>query len=89
MNTIFSKKIDTTLEAGRYLGDFNIDNWALTKQQALDILNKFKDLQVGLAGGDVIKEENGVFGFTGDSWHCNRQSEEQYTICSASPILHG
>ncbi len=78
MNTVFSKRIDSILQIGIYLEDFHIYNWALTKDQALNILDELEKIQAAIVGGDVLRNENHVYSYTGDSWYCNRESGEPF-----------
>ncbi|HTN46303.1 MAG TPA: Imm40 family immunity protein [Flavipsychrobacter sp.] len=74
----FSNKIDNILNRGIDLHDSDIHNWALTKSQLLEILEKFLDAKIAIAGGDVMNSINGQIGFSGANWYCDKKEDEHY-----------
>ncbi|MGN6510373.1 MAG: Imm40 family immunity protein [Chitinophaga sp.] len=75
---VFSEKIDKILSVGINLHDSQIHNWALTKDQALEVLDKFDDAKISVLGGDVMDNINGEMGFSGAGWHSDREKDETY-----------
>ena len=75
-----SKKevISSILKVGISLHDEGINNWALTKSQALIAIQDLKDSSIIIAGGDVL-EKNGEFEapvYNHDNWYCDQQDNE-------------
>lgn len=70
MRTIWSDKIDGILKVGQLLDNTGISNWALTKKQALDVLEEFAASEISVLGGDVYEDIDGVIQSNYDSWYC-------------------
>lgn len=70
------KQIDELLKRGHYLSGVGINNWAFSKEGALEILNQFEELQVCILGGDVCELTNSIIQPNYDNWYCNRLSNE-------------
>lgn len=69
-------KINELLNKGISLQGIGINNWAFSKDDALDILNRFEELQVSILGGDVCELINNRIQPNYDNWYCNRLSNE-------------
>jgi len=75
-NIRYSPEIDAILSVGLSLSEFGINSWALTKEQALAALQKFKLKGIPILGLDVLKLENGIVDYTYDSSCYNRSEGE-------------
>ncbi len=75
----FSNKIDNILNVGIGLHDSYINNWALTKDQVLDVLQKLEVEGIAIFGGDVMVETGGQIGFESSSWHSDIKKDEKYS----------
>lgn len=79
MGTIWSKPVDSILSVGRCLDEAGVQNWALSRDQALRALNDLQRLGIPILGGDVYLLANGTLRLTHDSWYCNRDDGEACT----------
>ena len=70
------KQIDELLKKGHSLHEAGINNWAFLKKDALEVLNRFEELNVFILGGDVYVLSYDFFQPNYDDWHCNRFSNE-------------
>lgn len=70
MKTVWSDKIDTLLQNGLSLEKIGVRNWALQKNEALLVLQKFEEMRVAILGGDVCELKEGIVQYNYDSWHC-------------------
>ena len=52
---IWSKKVESIISSGVALHDTGVSNWALSKEQALDALDKFEAEKISVLGGDVYE----------------------------------
>jgi hypothetical protein len=75
----FSNKIDNILNVGISLHDSYINNWALTKDHVLDVLQKFEVEGIAIFGGDVMDGAGGQIGFESSSWHSDKKKDEKYS----------
>lgn len=80
------KEINELLEKGHSLHEAGINNWAFSKEGALEILNRFEDLQISILGGDVFELTNSIVQPNYDNWYCNRLSNETDIEFSKSSI---
>ena len=71
-----TKIVKDRLSCGIALNHFGINNWALTKEQVLDLLNEFKRYNVIILGGDIIKLKKEDVEYTYDNWSCNKRKKE-------------
>ena len=76
MKTIWSITIDEILKIGKPLANVGVFNWALTKGQALEVLDKFLTLQIPILGGDVYENIDGKLQPNLDNWYCEPKKEE-------------
>lgn len=75
-NIILSDIINAILSKGVSLESIGSKNRALSKQEALNALNQFKELQVPVLGGDVCELFGGVVIYNYDNWFCDRSPNE-------------
>jgi hypothetical protein len=71
MEIVWSKKIDEILKIGQPLDNVGVHNWALTKIQALNVIDQFLDYNVAILGGDVYENIDGIIQSNYDSWFCD------------------
>jgi Immunity protein 40 len=64
------------LKVGISLEPIGINNWALSKEDAIKALDKLHQLQIPVLGGDVCENIEGVLRYNYDNWYCDRQSNE-------------
>lgn len=69
-------QINELLKKGRSLQGVGINNWAFSKEDALNILDRFEELEVSILGGDVCELINNSIQPNYDNWYCNRLSSE-------------
>src|SRR5688572_6073976 len=76
MQVVWSNKIDEILKVGYQLTEIGLNNWALTKSQALSALEKFLEYGIPVLGGDVCENIDGVVRPNYDNWYCEPISDE-------------
>ncbi len=79
MKTVYSNRIDDILKIGYSLSGIGVSNWALKKDDALNALTKFAELQVPVLGGDVCELTDGVILYNYDNWCCEQMQGELKT----------
>jgi len=79
MFRMWSDAIVAILNQGISLEDYGTRNWALTRGQALEALDKLKLLQVPVSGGDVYIYTNGRYVPTYENWYFENQNDQNYT----------
>lgn len=85
MEQMWQKKIADILKTGKPLFEIGINNWALTKSEALTAIKQLDALGIGILGGDVYALTDEVFVSTYDNWYCDRgPNEEPLTFLSRS-----
>lgn len=72
MKVIWSEKIDSILSYGYSLSQIGVNNWALTKEEALLALDKLLEIQVPILGGDVYHKSGETFHSNYDNWYCDQ-----------------
>lgn len=72
----WSKSIDAILSVGRWMGESNDYNWALTREQALNALDQLENEGIGVLGGDVLELREGILKYNYDNWHCDPEENE-------------
>jgi hypothetical protein len=77
MNQVWQKNIEEILKTGKPLFEIGINNWALTKIEALNAIEQFYSLEVAILGGDVYAIRNEMFVSTYDNWYCDRLPQEE------------
>ena len=70
------KKVESIISCGMALHDTGVNNWALTKQQALSVLDKFEAEKIYVLGGDVYELVDGELESNYDNWYCDRETDE-------------
>jgi hypothetical protein len=68
---VYSEEADAILSVGIWLGPEH-RNWALTKEQALAAIDRLRDANFILLGGDVLNEPEKNFSHAYDNWHFER-----------------
>jgi hypothetical protein len=76
MNNKTLKQINKLLKRGLSLDGIGVNNWAFSKESALNILDRFEELQVTILGGDVLELINGNIQHNYDNWYCNKLPDE-------------
>jgi hypothetical protein len=72
-NIIWSKAVDAIFkEKGIPLFDIIDNNWAFTKENILDVVEKLKEIQIPILGGDVFVKRKGMIRFGNANWYCNK-----------------
>ncbi len=61
---------------GLSLESIGINNYALTREQALNFISDFKIKQIAVLGGDVVEIENGKPKLTRENWYCDKNDSE-------------
>jgi len=90
VHNIWSEKIDNILKVGVSLHSIGVDNWALTKSQAFDVIAKFKADGVPILGGDVYCERDNCIEISYDNWWCDAtpgEAESEYVVRSNAVAL--
>ncbi|EMM83588.1 Imm40 family immunity protein [Leptospira interrogans] len=76
MDDCWPHKIYEVLNIGVHLSDAGVNNWALTKDQALMALEKFLKLDIPILGGDVYEYKNGIIESNYNNWYCDPDEGE-------------
>lgn len=71
-----SEKIESVVSCGISWDDFGVNNWALTKEQALSALDRFSLENIFVLGGDVYQLVDGNLESNNDNWYCDRNGGE-------------
>lgn len=69
-------KVESIISSGIALHSVGVSNWALSKEQALDALDKFEAEKISVLGGDVYELNNGEPESNYDNWYCDREPDE-------------
>lgn len=80
------EKMKSILSCGISLHDFGVNNWALTKAQALVVFNKLEQENRSVLGGDVFQIVNGMPESNYDNWYCDRLEGEDSNSYSSRSI---
>lgn len=72
----WSKKVESIISSGVALHDTGVSNWALSKEQALNALDKFEVEKISVLGGDVYELNDGELESNYDNWYCDREPDE-------------
>ena len=67
---------ENILSIGVPLEKFGVQNFGLTREQALSVLDKFRCSGIAILGGDVYRISNGKLEPTYDNWYCDRENSE-------------
>ncbi|MDI7175390.1 Imm40 family immunity protein [Leptospira santarosai] len=76
MDYLWPREIYEILNIGVHLSDVGVNNWALTKDQALLALEKFLKLDIPISGGDVYEYRKGIIESNYNNWYCNPDKME-------------
>ena len=85
MEMVWPEIIVEILKNGIPLREIGINNWALSKNETLEAIDKFKKLGIPVLGGDVCQKIDSVMRLSYDNWYCNKNEEEtieEFTIRS-------
>ena len=85
-----SSKIKQILSEGFCLQKYGINNWALTENQALLAIEKIKELNIAILGGDACFRSNGIFQLNYDNWYVEKklsESKKDYSYRSATETI--
>jgi Immunity protein 40 len=72
----FTEEANRILESGFSLSNIGIENWALSKEQALVALEDLTKLNATVLGGDVVQFVQNVPRLTYDNWFCEIEDGE-------------
>lgn len=84
------KEIVSILSVGRSLKDDGINNWGLTRNQALKAIDQLFNLKIPVLGGDLLKVINGRSNHTYDNWSCDQndgESDADYLVRSKTEAM--
>lgn len=76
---VWSIKVDKILSKGISLESIGVRNWALSQQEALQVLSSFVELQIPILGGDVCEFVDGNIQYNYDNWYCDRLPNESHS----------
>ncbi|HYD34969.1 MAG TPA: Imm40 family immunity protein [Vitreimonas sp.] len=83
----WSEIIKEILSVGVPLHNKGVDNWALTKEQALLAAEQLMNLKISILGGDVYELSDGEIIPTYDNWYTQRlinENKEEYLLRTIS-----
>jgi hypothetical protein len=73
---VLPKQIYDILNVGIYLNSIDVNNWALTREQALAAISKLAELQIPILSGEIYKKTNNSFEILYDNWYSNKNATE-------------
>lgn len=82
MLRIWNDAIVAILSQGISLEEYGTRNWALTRGQALDALDKLTLIGVPISGGDVYIYSNGKYVPTYENWYFESKNGQNYAESS-------
>ncbi|MBP6390686.1 MAG: hypothetical protein KA175_07050 [Flavobacteriales bacterium] len=74
--SIRNSVIELLSREGRTLSSIGVNDWALTRDQALVIISEFDAMNVAILGGDVFEDKEGRIAHTYENWYCDRRLDE-------------
>lgn len=72
----WSEDVRNILAGGIPLSSIGVDNWALTKEQAMLALEEFERRNMPVLGGDVYELVDAYPEPNYDNWYCDRNANE-------------
>jgi hypothetical protein len=72
-----SEKVNVILSRGVSLTGIGVNNWVLTKSQAMQALCELEALGVPVLGGDVYELSDDGFSANYDNWYCDKRDDEE------------
>ncbi|MCJ9753646.1 Imm40 family immunity protein [Neorhizobium sp. BETTINA12A] len=78
MLRMWNNAIVDILSQGIWLGDYGTRNWALTRGQAIDALDRLSLIGVPVSGGDVYIFFDGKYVSTYENWYFEDQGGQDY-----------
>ena len=79
MKYTWSAKIDYILQVGKSLENIGINNWGLTSEQFLVVIDQFLKNDIAILGGDIYVIRNDNIEPSYDNWHCNHETGERFS----------
>lgn len=76
MSHALIRKIESILSIGLRLDIIGVDNWALTRSQALAALDKISETDASVLGGDVLSVTGQDIRHNYDNWACDHKIGE-------------
>ena len=73
----WSEEVKKILEGGISLSSLSINNWTLSKDQAILAIDKFERHKIPILGSDVYEMADGYPETNCDNWHCDRNANEE------------
>ena len=73
---VWSNQADSILSIGTPLFNIGIQNWALTKDQAFEAIEKLSIQNIAVLGGDVFEIKEVDLEMNYDNWYCVREEGE-------------
>lgn len=76
MESSWNERVYRVLSKGISLSPIGVNNFAFSKELALDVLEELRSLGVAILGGDVYVESGGMFESNYDNWYCKKLDDE-------------
>lgn len=74
---LLSDQVIEIFKVGHFIDE--CQNWALTKEQALNAIDQLEKIGIAILGGDVYERVKGDFIGSWDSWYSNIEEGESET----------
>lgn len=76
MPTLWSPEVDAILCIGVPLAEGGVMNWALSRQDAINAIDRLMAMDTAILGGDVYAVDQKGSSLTYDNWFCERRPNE-------------
>ncbi len=73
---MWSEKVKSILSAGLEINRLGVNNWALTREQALVAIKEFERQKITVLGGDVYELVDDKPDSNYDNWYCDQEQGE-------------
>lgn len=80
-------EIVNIIEKGENLEKYGVNNWAITRKEALRLLELLEENKSAVYGGDVYVRNQNQIDLTYDNWFCERDKQEIETDYIKRSIL--
>lgn len=70
------ERMNKILSVGRSLSSEGVNNWALSREQALQAVELFAENSLSISGGDVYVAHQNRLESNYDNWYCERINGE-------------
>ncbi len=80
MTMIWSSEVDRILSVGQSLIHQGVNNWALTREQALQAIAMLMENRTAILGGDVYSIDSDKIESGYDNWYCDPNPGESDEI---------